>query len=60
MYRGQMLVAIAEVVLAELAGHVTLSHLSNSAMVTSPRLQAFVGTRQPDLDQAGTVARIGQ
>ena len=52
-----MLVAIAEVVLAKLAGHVTLSleQLSDGYVA---RLQAFVRARQPDLDQAGTVAAL--
>ena len=48
-----MLVAIAEVIFAELAGHVTLSleQLGDSYVA---RLQAFLRARQPDLEQAGT------
>src|SRR4029079_5251609 len=57
MHRGQMLVAIAEVVLADLASHVTLSleQLSDGYVA---RLQAFVCARQPDFEEAGTEAAL--
>ena len=54
---GQRLVGVAEMVLAELRGHVAL-RLEELGDRDVPRLQAFLGARQADLEQAGAEARL--
>ena len=54
---GQRFVGIAEVVLAELGGHVALV-LEQLGDGDIARLQAFLGAGQADLQHAGTEARL--
>ena len=53
----QMLVEVAEVVLAELTGHVAL-RLEQLGDRDVPRLKSFLGAGQPDLEQAGAEGRL--
>ena len=55
---GQVLVAVAEVVLAELTGHVALG-LEQLGDRHVPRLKPFLGAGQPDLEEAGAEAATG-
>ena len=52
-----MFVAVAEVVLAELRGHVAL-RLEQLGDRDVPRLQPFLRARQADLEHAGAEARL--
>ena len=54
---GQVLVAVAEVVLAELRGHVAL-RLEQLGDGDIARLQTFLRARQADLEQAGAEADL--
>ena len=57
--RGQMFVAVAEMVLAELAGDVAL-RLEQLGDGHVARLQAFLRARQADLEHAGAEAASGR
>ena len=56
---GQVFVAVAEMVLAELAGHVAL-RLEQFGNRHIARLQTFLRARQTDLEHAGAEARSGR
>ena len=55
----QMLVAVPEVVLAELTGLVAL-RLQQLGDRHVPRLKPFLGARQPDLEKAGAEGRLAR
>ena len=57
LHGGQCLVRVAEMILAELGGHVAL-RLEELGYRDIPRLQAFLCARQANLEQAGPKARL--
>src|SRR3972149_8345208 len=55
--RGQVLVAVAQMVLAELPGHVAL-RLEQVGQRRVFLLETLLGTRQADLEQSGAKRRL--